>query len=59
MIAYLFRRALAETRHALTTAGYWIRPYDMLADNRRWRWTPPTCCRCGKPAWPWTHRRTR
>lgn len=24
--------------------GYWARPYDMLADRRRWRWQPPTPC---------------
>lgn len=29
--------------------GYAIRPYDMLADRRRWRWQPATrCWRC----WP-------
>ena len=21
-----------------TTVGYWLRPYDMLADRRRWFW---------------------
>lgn len=25
--------------------GYWIRPYDMLADRRRWRWQ--SAQRCG------------
>lgn len=27
--------------------GYVIRPYDMLADRRRWRWQPAR--RCGAP----------
>lgn len=26
------------------TIGYWIRPYDMLADRRRWRWQPAQRC---------------
>jgi hypothetical protein len=34
------RRAWIEARHVLTTAGYLLRPYDMLADSRRWAWTP-------------------
>lgn len=28
----------------LQTIGYWIRPYDMLADRRRWRWQPRQRC---------------
>jgi hypothetical protein len=24
--------------------GYWIRPYDMLADQRRWFWQRRTPC---------------
>jgi hypothetical protein len=24
--------------------GYWIRPYDMLADRRHWRWQRPAPC---------------
>ncbi len=23
---------------AVARLGYWVRPYDMLADSRRWRW---------------------
>jgi len=34
----------AEVRHAVVMAGYWIRPYDMFADRRRWRWQPPEVC---------------
>jgi hypothetical protein len=34
----------AEVVHAWATAGYWIRPYDMLADRRRWFWQPRTRC---------------
>lgn len=26
------------------SASYAIRPYDMLADRRRWFWQPPTPC---------------
>jgi hypothetical protein len=29
---------------ALTRIGYVIRPYDMLADRRRWWWQPRTLC---------------
>ena len=32
---------------AWTSVGYAIRPYDMLADRRRWRWRPAQ--RCGAP----------
>jgi hypothetical protein len=28
--------------------SYAVRPYDMLADQRRWFWTPPVHCRCGE-----------
>jgi hypothetical protein len=33
---------------AANRVGYWIRPYDMLADRRRWCWQ--RAARCG---WPW------
>lgn len=23
---------------------YWVRPFDMLADRRRWRWQPAQGC---------------
>lgn len=39
---YLMSRARAAL-------SYWIRPYDMLADRRRWRWQPRTPC--GSEAW--------
>lgn len=29
-------------------AGYWLRPFDMLADKRRWRWQERAAC--GLPA---------
>jgi hypothetical protein len=32
---------------ALVRVGYWLRPYDMLADRRRWFWQP--AMRCGLP----------
>jgi hypothetical protein len=34
----------AWLRWAVIRVGYMIRPYDMLADRRRWRWQPPTRC---------------
>lgn len=43
-VAYLLRRLWMEARHAATSAGYWLRPYDMLADARRWRWRPRQRC---------------
>lgn len=30
--------------YGLASVGYLIRPYDMLADRRRWRWQP--CHKC-------------
>jgi hypothetical protein len=35
---YLLTLGWIETRHAAVLAGYWLRPYDDLADARRWRW---------------------
>jgi hypothetical protein len=35
----------AYIRWAVARVGYWIRPYDMLADRRRW-WLQPRQ-RCG------------
>lgn len=29
---------------AARRVGYWFRPYDMLADARRWRWQPRQRC---------------
>lgn len=29
---------------AAQTVGYWVRPYDMLADRRRWFWQAQTRC---------------
>ena len=47
----MIRRLRAEARWLLAvaywlieSAGYWIRPYDMLADRRRWRWEPRQRC---------------
>ncbi len=37
----------ACTEWLVATVGYWIRPYDMLADRLRWRWQEPQ--RCGLP----------
>ncbi|HEY6117143.1 MAG TPA: hypothetical protein VI172_14420 [Candidatus Dormibacteraeota bacterium] len=42
--------ALLWLRWALQRAGYVVRPYDMLADRRRWFWQPQQ--RCG---WNWQH----
>ncbi len=38
------RWLVAEVRWALIRIGYWIRPYDMLLDRRRWAWQPRTRC---------------
>jgi len=43
MIAEL-RYWLACIRHWLTNLGYVIRPYDMIADQRRWFWQKPAQC---------------
>jgi hypothetical protein len=45
VIRYLLRCAAIEVSWAWTAAGYFIRPYDTLADRRRWRWQP--AARCG------------
>lgn len=34
----------AWLRWALAIPGYWLRPYDMLLDARRWRWQPRGVC---------------
>lgn len=34
----------AVARWCVETVGYWVRPYDMLADARRWRWQPRHRC---------------
>jgi hypothetical protein len=36
-------------RALLVAAGYWIRPYDLVADRRHWRWQHPAPC--GRQAW--------
>lgn len=42
-MSYL-RWVWAEIRYAAETVGYWARPYDMLADRRRWAWQPAQRC---------------
>jgi hypothetical protein len=44
MTTWLLRRLLAEVRFWLGRLGYWVRPFDMLADRRRWRWQSATPC---------------
>lgn len=41
---YVARRAWAEVRHATESVGYWLRPFDMLADRRRWFWQERQRC---------------
>lgn len=41
MIGYLW----AVACWAVGRVGYWIRPYDILADRRRWWWEPAQRCR--------------
>ena len=40
LVAYV-RFAVAYVRWLVESVGYTIRPYDMLADRRRWRWRSP------------------
>jgi hypothetical protein len=44
----MLRYAWAWLCWAVVRVGYWIRPYDMLADARRWFWQRRSCCRCGR-----------
>jgi hypothetical protein len=37
-------RISAEFIYRAGQLGYWIRPYDPLADARRWRWRPAQPC---------------
>jgi hypothetical protein len=41
------RLLAAELRWVYDRAGYWLRPYDMLADARRWRWQARYPCQWG------------
>ncbi len=43
-IGYAARLVWVNVRWLATAAGYWIRPYDGLADARRWRWQPAQRC---------------
>lgn len=38
------KRLLIDLRWCAVTAGYLIRPYDMLEDRRRWFWQSRTYC---------------
>lgn len=44
MLARLAMRIVAEVTYAWTCVEYWVRPYDMLADARRWFWERPQRC---------------
>lgn len=44
MIRYIVRRAWSELKWAAVRVGYQLRPYDMLADSRRWFWQPRQRC---------------
>lgn len=53
------RVAAVEVRHLVGSAAYWLRPYDMIADARRWRWSRRAECGSmaaarlrSHPAWP-------
>ena len=35
---------IAWIKWAIGRVGYAVRPYDMLADSRRWFWQPRTPC---------------
>lgn len=42
-------RLVIEVRAVAIDFGYWIRPYDMIRDARRWRWQRRG--RCGRVVW--------
>jgi hypothetical protein len=42
--AVLLWRILVLIYYMWVRAWYWVRPYDMLADRRRWFWQRPTRC---------------
>lgn len=44
LMRYLFAVLAVEVRHAAVMVGYWFRPYDMVADRRRWRWQSRALC---------------
>ena len=48
VFVYWPRLTRATAVWLVESAGYWIRPYDMLADARRWRWQPRA--KCGRQA---------
>ena len=43
-MGWLLRVARVELVWVAETAGYWIRPFDTLADRRRWRWQARQRC---------------
>ena len=44
---------------AVVRVGYMVRPYDMLADRRRWRWQPRAVCLRTRAAHCWACRMDR
>ena len=46
----MIRRLRSEMAHIAAIVGYRLRPYDLLADRRRWFWQPRQPC--GLPAVP-------
>lgn len=51
MMRYL-RLLCALAYWSVVEVGYWVRPYDMLADRRRWRWQPAQYGAARPPAPP-------
>lgn len=43
-LVWLAEAGTEEIRWAAKAIGYKIRPYDMLADRRRWCWQPRERC---------------
>jgi hypothetical protein len=56
MVVFLSRIKI-EVSYFYEIIGYWIRPYDMIADARRWKFIPRICCKCKKRVWWFTHAR--
>lgn len=42
------KRLLIDLRWCAETFWYMVRPYDMLADRRRWFWQPRERCQWSK-----------
>jgi hypothetical protein len=44
---------MIEIRYWLVCVSYWIRPYDICLDARRWRWQRRGCWRASRAGRDW------